>query len=157
QVGEGRPVWKLRPVMLLITLVVGVLGVLLLICLLLSGSTARAIGDAIGLGSAAAVAWSIAKWPLMLVVMVLIVAILYFATPNVKPPRFRWMSLGALIAILAWILASAAFSFYVSNFSQYSKIYGSLAGVIIFLLWLCITNVALPIGAVVADALARRQ
>jgi len=147
QVGEGRPVWKLRPVMLLITLVVGVLGILLLICLLLSGSTARAIGDAIGLGSAAAVAWSIAKWPLMLVVMVLIVAILYFATPNVKQPRFRWMSLGALIAIVAWILASTAFSFYVANFSEYNKIYGSLAGVIIFLLWLWITNVALLFGA----------
>src|SRR5699024_11339861 len=118
-----------------------------LLCWLRGAAPARAMGDALGLGSAAALVWSIAKWPLRLAVMVLIVAILYFATPNVKQPRFRWMSLGALIAIVAWILASAAFSFYVANFSEYNKIYGSLAGVIIFLLWLWITNVALLFGA----------
>ena len=91
--------------------------------------------------------WNIAKWPVLLAVVVLIVAILYYATPNVKQPKFRWISVGAVVAILTWVLASAAFGFYVANFASYNKTYGSLAGVIVFLLWLWITNLALLFGA----------
>ena len=91
--------------------------------------------------------WNIAKWPVMLAVVVVIVALLYYATPNVKQPKFRWISIGAVVAILIWVLASAAFGFYVANFSSYDKTYGSLAGVIVFLLWLWITNLALLFGA----------
>jgi membrane protein len=91
--------------------------------------------------------WNIAKWPVMLAVVVLIVALLYYATPNVKQPKFKWISVGALVAILTWVLASAAFGFYIANFSSYNKTYGSLAGVIVFLLWLWITNLALLFGA----------
>jgi len=91
--------------------------------------------------------WSIAKWPVLLAVVVLIVALLYYATPNVKQPKFRWISVGAIVAIVVWVIASAAFGFYVANFSSYDKTYGSLAGVIAFLLWLWITNLALLFGA----------
>ena len=91
--------------------------------------------------------WNIAKWPVILVVVVLIVALLYYATPNVKQPKFRWISVGAVLAIVVWVIASAAFGFYVANFSSYNKTYGSLAGVIVFLLWLWITNLALLFGA----------
>ncbi|MEP7088560.1 MAG: YihY/virulence factor BrkB family protein [Nocardioidaceae bacterium] len=147
EIGEGRPVWKLRPVMLLVTLVSVVLAAVVALALIASGPVATAIGDQIGLGSTALLVWNIAKWPVMLVIVVFIVALLYYATPNVKQPKFRWVSVGAIFAIVVWIAASAAFGFYVSSFSSYNKTYGSLAGVIVFLLWLWITNLALLFGA----------
>lgn len=147
EVTEGRPVWKLRPMMLLVTLVTVVLAALVALALVLTGPAAQAVGDALGIGSTALTVWSIAKWPVMVAVVVLIVAVLYYATPNVKQPRFRWISIGALVAIVVWIAASAAFGFYVANFSSYDKTYGALAGVIAFLLWLWITNLALLFGA----------
>jgi membrane protein len=147
EIGEGRPIWKLRPVMLLITFVTVVLTAVVAVGLILTGPAAQAVGDAIGLGSAVVTVWNIAKWPVLLGIVVLIVALLYYATPNVKQPKFKWMSLGAFIAIVVWVLASAAFGFYVANFANYNKTYGSLAGVIVFLLWLWLTNLALLFGA----------
>jgi membrane protein len=147
EVPEGRPIWKLRPLMLLVTLVTIVLTALVAVGLVLTGPAARAVGDAIGLGSTAVTVWNIAKWPVMLAVVIFIVALLYYATPNVKQPKFRWISVGAVVAILTWVVASALFGFYVANFSSYNKTYGSLAGVIVFLLWLWITNLALLFGA----------
>ncbi|WP_299931303.1 YihY/virulence factor BrkB family protein [uncultured Nocardioides sp.] len=147
EIDEGRPIWKLRPVMLLITLVTVVLVAVVAVGLVLTGPAAEAVGSAIGLESAAVTVWSIAKWPVLLAVVVLIVALLYYATPNVKQPKFRWISVGAIVAIVVWVIASAAFGFYVANFSSYDKTYGSLAGVIAFLLWLWITNLALLFGA----------
>jgi membrane protein len=147
EVEEGRPMWKLRPAMLLVTIVTVVLAAVVALGLVLTGPAAEAVGDAVGLGSAAVTAWSIAKWPVLLVVVVLIVALLYYATPNVRQPKFRWVSVGAVVAIVVWIVASALFGFYVANFSSYDKTYGSLAGVIAFLLWLWITNLALLFGA----------
>ena len=146
-IAEGRPMWKLRSVMLLVTFITIVLTSLVATGLILTGPAARAVGNAIGAGSTAVTVWNIAKWPVLLAVVVLIVALLYYATPNVKHPKFRWISVGAIVAILAWIVASALFGFYVSNFSSYNKVYGSLAGVIAFLLWLWITNLALLFGA----------
>ena len=147
EVPEGRPVWKLRPVQLLVTLVTVVLSALVALSLVLTGPAAQAVGNALGLGNTVVLVWDIAKWPVMLAIVVLIVALLYYATPNVKQPRFRWVSVGAVVAIVTWILASAAFGFYVARFSSYDKTYGSLAGVVVFLLWLWITNLALLFGA----------
>ncbi len=144
---EGRPVWKLRPVMLLVTLVLLLLIAVALIMLVVSGPLATSIGSALGLGSTVVTVWQFAKWPVLLAVVIVAVAILYQSTPNVKQPKMRWMSPGAVLAILAWILASAAFGFYVANFSSYNATYGSMAGVIVFLLWLWITNLALLFGA----------
>jgi membrane protein len=147
EVDEGRPIWKLRPAMLLVTLVTVVLAAVVALGLVLTGSAAQAVGDAIGLGSTVVTVWNVAKWPVLLAVVTLIVALLYYATPNVRQPKFRWISVGAFLAIVVWVLASAAFGFYVANFSSYGRVYGSLAGVIVFLLWLWITNLALLFGA----------
>ena len=147
EVPEGRPIWKLRPIMLLVTVVMVVLAALVALALVLTGPAAQAVGEQLGLGSTVVTVWSIAKWPVLLGVVVVIVALLYWATPNVQQPKFRWISLGALLAIVTWVLASAAFGFYIANFSSYSDTYGSLAGPIVFLLWLWITNIALLFGA----------
>ncbi|WP_406830630.1 YihY/virulence factor BrkB family protein [Pedococcus sp. KACC 23699] len=155
EVKEGRPFWKLRPVMLAVTLVALVLVALVAMALVLTGPAAKAVGDAIGLGSTALLVWNIGKWPVVLVAVALVVAILYYATPNVKQPRFRWISVGALVAIVAWVVASAAFGFYVSRFSSYDKTYGAMAGVVVFLLWLWITNLALLFGAELDSELER--
>ena len=147
EIREGRPIWKLRPAMLLVTLVLILLTALTLLGLIVSGPVAGAIGSAMGLGDLAVTIWSWAKWPVMLLIVVIIVALLYWATPNIKQPKFRWISVGAAVAILTWIVLSVAFGFYVANFSSYNRTYGSLAGVIVFLLWLWLTNLALLFGA----------
>lgn len=157
EIGEGRPFWKLRPLQVVITLIAVVLVALVALSLVVTGPLAQAVGSAIGMGSTAVTVWNIAKWPVLVAVVVLIVAILYYATPNVKQPRFRWISTGAAVAILVWVVASAAFGFYVANFSSYNKTYGTLAGVIVFLLWLWITNLALLFGAEVDAEMERAR
>uniref|UniRef100_A0A942Y8D4 YihY/virulence factor BrkB family protein n=1 Tax=Neobacillus citreus TaxID=2833578 RepID=A0A942Y8D4_9BACI len=145
-VREGRPIWKLRPTMLGVTLATVVLLVLGLLALV-SGPLARSIGDVIGLGDVAATVLLIVQWPIMLVIAILVVAILYYWSPNVRQPKFRWVSGGSILAITIWIIASVGFGFYVGNFSNYNATYGSLGGVIVFLLWIWITNNALLFGA----------
>lgn len=157
EVEEGRPIWKLRPTTLLVTLVTVVLTALVAVGIVVTGPAARAVGDAIGVGSTAVVVWNIAKWPVMLALVVAIVALLYYATPNVRQPKFRWISVGALVAILTWVVASALFGLYVANFSSYDRTYGSLAGVAVFLLWLWITNLALLFGAELDSELERAR
>ncbi|MCY7395304.1 MAG: YihY/virulence factor BrkB family protein [Nocardioides sp.] len=147
EIREGRPIWKLRPAMLLLTAVLLVLVALVVFALVVTGPVAQSVGDVIGLGSTAVLVWNIAKWPVLLVVVVVIVALLYYATPNVKQPKLRWVSVGAVLAIVTWILLSVGFGFYVANVSSYDKTYGALGGVIVFLLWLWLTNLALLLGA----------
>jgi len=147
EIREGRPFWKLRPLMLLVTLVAVVLTACVLMALILTGPAAQAVGSAIGIGSTAVTVWNIVKWPVIILVVIFVIAILYYATPNVKQPKFRWISVGAAFAVVVWVIASAAFGFYVSNFSSYNKTYGSLAGAVVFLLWLWLTNIALLFGA----------
>ncbi|MBO1751002.1 YihY/virulence factor BrkB family protein [Actinotalea sp. BY-33] len=147
EVDEGRPIWKLRPIMLLVTLVLLLLVVAICVALVLSGGVAEALGAAIGLSSQAVTIWNIAKWPVVVLLVVLAVAVLYFATPNVKQPKFRWLSVGSVVAILVWALATVGFFFYVANFGNYDATYGALGGVVVFLLWLYITNNALLFGA----------
>ncbi|WP_121256489.1 YihY/virulence factor BrkB family protein [Nocardioides ferulae] len=147
EIREGRPVWKLRPAMLLLTALLVVLAAVSTLMLVVSGPVAESVGKALELGDGVVLAWNIAKWPVLAALVVLMVALLYYATPNVKQPKFRWISLGAMLAILTWVLLSAGFGFYVSNFSSYDKTYGALGGVIAFLLWLWLTNIALLFGA----------
>jgi membrane protein len=146
-VDEGRPIWKLRPTMLAITAFTVVLIVIAGLILVLSGDVAQTVGDVVGLGSTAVFVWGIVKWPVLLVIVVVVVAVLFYFSPNVRQPKFRWMSMGSLLAIVIWGLASVGFGFYVANFSNYNKTYGSLGAVIVFLLWLWITNLALLFGA----------
>ena len=154
-VAEGRPVWKLRPLQVGMTLVGILLVAAVLVGLVVSGPIARSVGEAIGLDGGAMTAWNVTKWPVMLLIVIVLVALLYHSAPNVKKPKFRWISVGATIAIVTWILASAAFGLYVANFGSYNKTYGSLAGVIVFLLWIWITNLALLFGAEVDAELER--
>ncbi len=147
EIEEGRPFWKLRPLQLGLTLGGLVLGALAAFMLAVSGPVARAVGDALGAGAAAMTLWAVLRWPVILVFVVVAVAVLYYATPNVRQPRFRWISIGATVAIVAWLLASLLFGVYVGNFSSYNRTYGTLAGVVVFLLWVWITNLALLFGA----------
>lgn len=147
EIPEGRPFWKLKPAQLLVTVIGVALIVVALVILVVSGPVADAVGSALGLGEVATTVWSIVKWPVLALIVVLMVAILYYATPNAKQPKFRWISMGSLLAILTLVVASAAFGIYVANFSNYDRTYGSLAGVIVFLLWLWIANIALLFGA----------
>jgi membrane protein len=155
EIDEGRPFWKLRPVMLLVTLIALLLIAVVLVMLIVSGPLASSIGSVVGLSSQAVTVWNIAKWPVILLFVVVIVAILYYATPNVKQPKFRWLSVGAVVAIVVWVLASVAFAFYVGTFGSYNKTYGSLAGAVVGLLWLWITNLALLFGAELDSELER--
>jgi membrane protein len=145
-VREGRPIWKLRPTMLGVTVTTVVLLVVGLL-VLVSGPLARSFGDVIGLGDVAATVLLIVQWPILLVIAIIVVAVLYYWSPNVKQPKFRWVSGGSILALLIWIIASVGFGFYVGNFSNYNATYGSLGGVIVFLLWIWITNNALLFGA----------
>jgi membrane protein len=147
EIAEGRPFWKLVPALLLVTVIGIALVCLAVVILVVSGPVADAIGSALGLSEVVVTVWSFARWVVLAFIVVLMVAILYYATPNAKQPKFRWMSLGALLAIIALAVASLLFGIYVANFSNYDRTYGSLAGVIIFLLWLWIANIALLFGA----------
>lgn len=147
EIAEGRPLWKLRPLMVLVTAVIVLMLAAILLMLVLSGPVAASVGDVLGLGEQAVLIWSIVKWPILAFLVVLVVALLYYATPNIQQPRFRWLSLGAAVAIGVWVLASIGFGFYVANFASYNKTYGSLAGVVVSLLFLWISNLALLFGA----------
>jgi membrane protein len=143
---EGRPIWKLRPLQMLVTLVVVLLVALLAVALLFTGPLAEAVGQAIGVSDTFVTIWDIAKWPVMLAIAITIVAVLYYSTPNVKLRGFKWVTPGSIVAIVVWLLASAAFAFYVANFGSYDKTYGALGGVVVMLMWLWITNLALLFG-----------
>ncbi|QHC66520.1 YihY family inner membrane protein [Rathayibacter sp. VKM Ac-2759] len=147
EIDEGRPFWKLRPTMLGVTVVTVVLIVVAALLLVLSGPVASAVGDVVGLGPAALTVWNIVKWPVLLLIAVVIIAVLYYFAPNIRQPKFRWISTGAFLALAIWLIASVGFAFYVANFSNYDKTYGSLGAVIVFLLWIWITNIALLFGA----------
>jgi membrane protein len=147
EVEEGRSFIKLRPLQMLVTLVLVLLLALVLVAIVLTGPVAKQVGSAIGIGSTAVTIWNIAKWPVLLGVVLLMFALLYYSSPNAKLPGFKWVTPGGVLAIVVWIVASAAFAFYVANFGSYNKTYGALGGVIIFLVWMWLTNVAILLGA----------
>lgn len=146
-IGEGRPIYKTLPVRFGITVVLVVLLAVTAIAVAATGPLAQEIGDVVGLGSTAVTVWDIAKWPVLFLIVSFMFAFLYWAAPNVRQPGFRWISPGGLIGVAIWIVASAAFALYVANFSSYDKTYGSLGGVIAFLVWLWISNIAILLGA----------
>ena len=147
EVEEGRSFVKLRPLQMLVTLVLVLLLALVLVALVLTGPVAEEVGSAVGLSSAAVTVWNIAKWPVLLAMVLFMIALLYYSSPNAKLPGFKWVTPGSLLAIVVWLIASAAFAFYVANFGSYNKTYGALGGVVVFLVWLWITNVAILLGA----------
>jgi YihY family inner membrane protein len=145
-VPEGRPAWKTLPIRIGMTLLLMVLLAVIALAVVLTGGLADRVGEAFGIGAAAVTAWDIAKWPVLLLLVSFIFALLYWASPNARQ-GFRWVTPGGLVAVVVWAAASAGFAFYVANFGSYNKTYGSLASVIIFLVWLWISNIALLLGA----------
>jgi membrane protein len=143
---EGRKIWKLKPLQLLITLIGILFAALIVAMLVLSGPVVEAVGSAIGLGDTFMTVWNVVKWPVILVLLALMIAVLYYSTPNVKLRGFKWVSPGAAVAIVVAVVASAAFAFYVANFGGYNKTYGSLAGVVVFLIWFWLINLSLLFG-----------
>jgi membrane protein len=143
---EGRPFWKLRPLQLAVTLAMILLLVFLAVGLVMTGPIVDAVAAPLGIGDTAVTIWGIAKWPVMVAVFLLMVDLLYYASPNVKLRAFRWVTPGSLVAIVVWVIASALFAFYVSNFGSYDKTYGTLGGLIALLIWFWISNLAILFG-----------
>ncbi|WP_305786816.1 YihY/virulence factor BrkB family protein [Symbioplanes lichenis] len=145
-VAEGRPFWKLRPLQMLLSAVALVLMALVGVGLVVSGPLVDAVGDLVNAGDTARTAWSIGRWPVLVLILMLLLSLLFWIAPNVKQPRFRWITLGGTVALLAWAVASAGFGLYVANFSSYDRTYGSLGAIIAFLVWLYLANSALMLG-----------
>ncbi|MFD3498141.1 YihY/virulence factor BrkB family protein [Streptomyces sp. NPDC058676] len=156
-VPEGRPVWKVLPVRVGVTVVLMVMAVISALIVVFTGGLAKEVGTALGVGDTGLTVWSIAKWPVLVVLVTLMIATLYWATPNAKIRGFRWITPGSFLALVIWMVASAAFAFYVANFGSYNKTYGAIAGVIIFLVWLWITNLAILLGLEFDAELARQR
>ncbi|CAM5498093.1 YihY/virulence factor BrkB family protein OS=Streptomyces alboniger OX=132473 GN=CP975_10950 PE=4 SV=1 [Streptomyces alboniger] len=154
---EGRPVWKLTPLRIALTLALMVLIAASALIVVFTGPLAERAGDAIGLGDEAVTAWSIAKWPVLLILVILMIALLFWRAPNVHGPGFRWLSPGSVLAVLLWLIASGGFALYVAGFASYNKTYGALAGVVIFLVWLWLSNLAILLGLEFDAELARQR
>jgi membrane protein len=147
EVEEGRPIWKLRPLQMVVTLIMVLLIAIAAVAVIVTGPLASAVGSAVGLSDVAVTVWNIAKWPVLVIVVALMIAFLYYASPNAKLGGFKRVLPGALLAVVVWAIASALFAFYVANFGSYNKTYGALAGIVCFLVWLWISNAAILLGA----------
>jgi membrane protein len=156
-VDEGRPAWKVMPLRVLLTLVMVVLLAAIAFGVAMTGDIANRLGELMGLGSTGVAVWNIAKWPVLAILLSLAIALLYWASPNVRQLGFRWVTPGSFLAIAGWVLATVGFAFYVANFGSYNKVYGSLAAVIVFLVWLWISNIAILLGAEFDAELARER
>ncbi|MFD5427955.1 YihY/virulence factor BrkB family protein [Streptomyces sp. NPDC127084] len=154
---EGRPVWKVTPLRLLLTLVLMALACVSAFIVVFTGTLAQRAGNALGIGQTALAVWSIAKWPVLLILVTIMIAVLYWAAPNARGRGFKWVTPGSLLALVIWLIASAVFALYVANFGSFNKIYGTLAGVIIFLVWLWITNLAILLGLEFDAEMARER
>ncbi|GAA2428157.1 YihY/virulence factor BrkB family protein [Streptomyces glaucus] len=154
---EGRPVWKLTPLRLALTVVLMLMLAASALIVVFTGPLAERAGTAIGLGDAALTAWGVAKWPVLLLLVVLMIGLLYWAAPNVRGRGFRWISPGSVLATLIWLAASAGFAVYAAHFGTYNKTYGTLAGAIVFLVWLWLSNLAILLGLEFDAELARER
>ncbi|GGQ21608.1 hypothetical protein GCM10010249_45470 [Streptomyces roseolilacinus] len=154
---EGRPVWKVLPLRLILTVVLMVLAVVSALIVVFTGPLAQRAGSALGIGDTALTVWSIAKWPVLILLVTMMIAILYWAAPNARGRGFRWVTPGSFLALVLWMIASAGFALYVANFASYNKTYGTLAGVIVFLVWLWITNLAILLGLEFDAEMARQR
>ncbi len=143
---EGRPFWKLRPLQLLVTLAMVLLTALVALGLVLTGPVVEAVAEPIGLSDTAVTVWNIAKWPVLVALVIVMIGMLYYASPNVRLRGFKWVTPGSVVAVVIWAVASAAFAFYVANFGSYDKTYGALGGLVALLVWFWITNLAILFG-----------
>jgi membrane protein len=147
EIDEGRPFWKLRPLQLAVTVVMVVLVAIVLLALVLTGPIVRAVADPLGVGETAITIWNYAKWPILALLFILMIDVLYYASPNAKLRGFVWLTPGAVLALVLWAIASAGFALFVANFGSYDKTYGTLGGVVVLLIWMWITNLAILLGS----------
>jgi membrane protein len=154
-VPESRPFYRLLPQQLLLTVVSLVLAAVVVFGLIVSGPVAEAVGNALGLGQSVLVVWNTAKWPLLVLLAGTLLSLLFWIAPNVRQPRFRWLTVGGAVALLVWVLVSVGFGFYVANFGAYDATYGTLGAVIVFLVWLFLTNCAILLGVEINAELQR--
>ncbi|MFF7613401.1 YihY/virulence factor BrkB family protein [Streptomyces lavendulae] len=154
---EGRPVWKVLPLRLALTVTLMVLACASALIVVFTDGLARRVGTDLGIGDSALTVWSIAKWPALVLLVTIMTALLYWAAPNVTGLGFRWVTPGSFLALVIWMIASAGFAFYAANFASYNKTYGTVAGVIVFLVWLWITNLAILLGLEFDAVLARQR
>ncbi|WP_322871582.1 YihY/virulence factor BrkB family protein [Streptomyces goshikiensis] len=154
---EGRPVWKVLSLRMALTVTLMVLACASALIVVFSGNLARQVGSSLGIGDTALTVWSIVKWPVLVILVTIMIALLYWAAPNAKGRGFKWVSPGSFLALAIWMAASAGFAFYVANFGSYNKTYGTLAGVIVFLVWLWITNLAILLGLEFDAELVRQR
>lgn len=157
EIEEGRPVWKTIPLRIALTLTMVILLAITVLGVVVTGGVAEWLGDTVGLGATAVTVWDIAKWPVLAVLVSLAIALLYWASPNVRHPGFRWLTPGSVLAVLVWVITSLGFALYVANFASYNKVYGSLAGVVVFLVWLWLSNLAVLFGAEFDAELTRER
>ena len=157
EVEEGRSFWVLRPFQVLVALVMILLLALVLIAIVLTGPLAESVGNVVGVSDEAVTIWGFAKWPLLVLVVITMLAFLYYASPNVQQPSFRWLTPGSLLAVFVWVIASIAFGIYVANFGSYNKTYGALGGAVVFLIWLWLSNVAVLLGAELNAEIERQR
>jgi membrane protein len=156
-VPEGRPIWKTLPLRLGLTLVTGVLLAITVLAVVFTGRFAEQIGKVFGIGSVAVTVWDVAKWPVLVLAIGLLFALLYWASPNARPGGFKWITPGSALAVFVWLVVSGGFAFYVANFGSYNKVYGTLGTVIIFLVWLWLSNLAVLLGVEFDAELARQR
>ncbi|MGW1727618.1 YihY/virulence factor BrkB family protein [Streptomyces sp. NPDC002306] len=156
-VPEGRPAWKVLPLRLALTVTLMVLACASALIVVFTGGLARQAGTVLGIGDSALTVWSIAKWPVLVLLVTIMIGLLYWAAPNARSRGFRWVTPGSLLALVIWMIASGGFAVYVANFASYNKTYGTVAGVIVFLVWLWITNLAILLGLEFDAELARRR
>jgi membrane protein len=155
-VPEGRPIWKTLPIRIGLTVLLMMLTAVTAVAVVLTGGLARRTGELVGAGDTAVTVWEIAKWPVLLIIVSVMFALLYWASPNARQ-GFRWITPGGIVAVVLWLIASAGFAVYVANFGSYNKTYGSLAAIIIFLVWLWISNIAILLGAELNAELERSR
>jgi membrane protein len=146
-VPEGRPLWKTIPIQLAITAVTGIFLAVSSLAVVFTGRLAQFAGRALGVKDATVAVFGIAKWPVLVVGAGLLIALLYWAAPNARQGGFHWITPGSVLAVFVWVVVSGGFAFYISKFNTYDTTYGTLGGVIIFLVWLWLTNVAVLLGA----------
>jgi len=157
EVPEGRPMWKTLPIRVGVTVLTGILLVISAMMVVFTGRLAEQVGELLGIGSTFVDVWDIAKWPVLVLLVILMIAFLYWASPNARQGGYKWVTTGSMVAVLLWIAASIGFSVYVANFGSYNKTYGALGSVIIFLVWLWITNIAVLFGAELDAELERER
>ena len=147
EVEESRPIWKKLLLRIGLTVALLLLIVATALTVLLTGPIAEQLGALAGVGEAAVELWELAKWPFLALVMMLLLSILYWVAPNVRHPGWRWVLPGSVLAVGVAIVASAGFTLYIAHFGRYNATYGAIGGVLVFMLWLWLTNIAILLGA----------